>query len=197
MRRLKQPAGFTLIELMVVIAIIISLLAMGALAMGDFFSQGNFNLGVRAVVNAIRAARQHAVGNRIWVLLELVDTETSDDPDDDRLPDYVALYEEVPETNPSTGKMVWKHKGVLLEKVFLPKNVELVLDTMGPFAVEDPDRGLTGLKGYEFFPSGASRPSDGSTFLVKVLDLVTRHEAKIYIYEVTSFVKVRVKYSWE
>lgn len=197
--------AFTLIELLVVIGIIMGILAMGTLAMGDFFSQGNFNLGVRSVVNAIRAARQHAVGHRVWVFLELVDTATDTDVNNDQLPDYLALWEEVPDVDPDTGQMYWKVPDNVqpIDKIPLPRNVGLILDSIGTAPMDmggppdDQGRGLAGKKGIEFYPSGSSRPLDDVSNIVPVRDLISWDEGRVYIYTVTSFVKVRIQYHWE
>jgi hypothetical protein len=204
-RDLYSRKAFTLIELLVVIGIIMGILAMGTLAMGDFFSQGNFNLGVRSVVNGIRAARQHAVGNRVWVCLELVDTLNDGDTDNDLLPDYLAIWEAAPEAEDETGRMHWIYDTAInpMEKVPLPRNVGLILDTMGPAPgdiggpASNPSRGLEGKKGFEFYPSGSSRPLDDATNVVLVRDQITWDEGRVYLYTVTSFVKVRIQYHWE
>ena len=200
--RKMTPAGtrgFTLIELLVVVGIIMGILAMGTLAMGDFFSQGNFNLGVRAVVNAVRAARQHAVGRRVWVCLELVDTATDLDPNNDQMPDYVAIYELEPTTNQDTGELTWKIPAGVdpIEKVYLPRNVAIVLDDVNPAVSDLWPYGVQNKKGFLFFPSGASRALDDKSNVIIVRDLVSWDEAKVFLYTVTSFVKVRITYHWE
>ena len=201
MRFIARRRGFTLIELLVVVAIMIGIMAMGSLAMADFFSQGNFNLGIRAVTNGIRAARQHSVSMRRWVFLELVDTDETGEAG----PDYVEIMAEEPEVCSDTGMMYWRYPDDTqpVERVELPRNIHLDISTMDPAGAdlggppEEPDRNLIGKKGIEFYPSGASRPVDGDTNVLTVTDLVSGDTAKIYIYTVTSFVKVRITYHWE
>lgn len=201
MTAIRRRRGFTLIELLVVVAIMVGVLAMGSLAMADFFSHGNFNLGIRAVTNGIRAARQHAVSRRKWVFMTLVDTDEVGETG----PDYVEIMAEEPVVDPDTGMMYWRYPDDVepVERVELPRNIHLDVSTLGPAGgdmggpPDDPDRNLLGKKGIEFYPSGSSQPSDGDTNVLTVMDLVSGDEAKIYIYTVTSFVKVRITYHWE
>ena len=187
--------GFTLIELLVVIAVMVSVMAMGAMAMGDFFSQGSFRLGVRAVVNGIHAARQTSIGERCWVFLRLVDTEKILGQED--LPDYLEIYALVPTTDANTGAMTWNRPAdaVPVEKVELPRNIELEktpVEAPGTWSAMN----LTGWCGILFFPNGSCKPSDDAAqILVTVLDAVARDRGRVFVYTTTGF--VRVRYEWK
>jgi len=187
----RNNKGFTLIELLVVIAIMIGLMAMGSMAMGDFFSQGSFRLGIRAVVNGLNAARQTAIGQRKWVWLETYDAEGEGKPE---LNDYVAFYMMDAEEN-DAGAMEWRYKNTEpVEKVELPKNIELdVIPDPAPAAYTD--MGLNGKRGILFYPNGSCQPLDDKTVVLEVLDAVTRDRAKVFIYTVTGF--IRVKLVWK
>ena len=189
--------GFTLIELLVVIAVMVSVMAMGAMAMGDFFSQGSFRLGVRAVVNSIHAARQTSIGGRAWVFLHLVDSDLVKGTED--LPDYIEIFVLAPQIDASTGTMMWTRPSdsVPIEKVDLPRNIELeVFPVPAPSSKSWTDMNLVGWSGILFFPTGSCK-SSGETpqVLVTVLDAVSRDRGKVFVYTVTSF--VRVRYEWK
>ncbi|MBN1809493.1 MAG: prepilin-type N-terminal cleavage/methylation domain-containing protein [Planctomycetes bacterium] len=187
--------GFTLIELLVVIAVMVGVMAMGAMAMGDFFGQGSFRLGVRAVVNSIHAARQTAIGQRKWVLLKFTDTKTDPIGTNDQLPDFIEIYlEQVQEDD--AGAMTWVlPAGVdAVEKIELPRNIELDVMPALSGAAYAP-RNLDNISGFEFFPNGSCHALDDTTKVIEVLDAVSRDRAKVFIYTVTSF--VRVRYIWK
>jgi prepilin-type N-terminal cleavage/methylation domain-containing protein len=194
-RRVSRTRGFTLIELLVVIAVMVSVMAMGAMAMGDFFSQGSFRLGVRAVVNGIHAARQTSIGERCWVFLRLVDTAEVSGKED--LPDYLEIYALTSVINTSTGTMTWKRMddAVPVEKVDLPRNIELEITPADAVGGNWVTMNLVGWSGILFFPNGSCKPSDDTgKILVTVLDAVARDRGRVFVYTVTGF--VRVRYEW-
>jgi prepilin-type N-terminal cleavage/methylation domain-containing protein len=191
----NRNRGFTLIELLVVIAVMVSVMAMGAMAMGDFFSQGSFRLGVRAVVNGIQAARQTSIGERAWVFLNLVDTAKIVGKEDQ--PDYIEIYVLSPQIDPATGTMKWKRvDGVApVEKVDLPRNIGIEKGPAPAAGASWTDMNLVGWSGILFFPNGSCKPSDDKAqILVTILDGVTRDRGKVFVYTVTGF--VRVRYEW-
>jgi prepilin-type N-terminal cleavage/methylation domain-containing protein len=195
-RQVSRSRGFTLIELLVVIAVMVSVMAMGAMAMGDFFSQGSFRLGVRAVVNGVHAARQTSIGERCWVFLKLVDTAKIVGKEE--LPDYIEIYALVSTTDVNTGAMTWKRMddAVPVEKVELPRNIELEITPAPAAGGSWVTMNLVGWSGILFFPNGSCKPSDDTArILITVLDAVARDRGKVFVYTVTGF--VRVRYEWK
>jgi len=186
----RKNKGYTLIELLVVIAIMIGLMAMGSMAMGDFFSQGSFRLGIRAVINGLNAARQTAIGQRKWVWLETYSAEKNLTP---ALNDYVAFYMLDSEEN-DAGAMLWKYNNTEpLDKIELPRNI--VLSKLPhPVAAAYTEAGLNNKYGFLFYPNGSCKPLNGKTSVLGIFDKVSLERAKIFIYTVTGFIRVKIEW---
>lgn len=69
----RGARAFTLLELMVVIAIIISMTALGALAYASIMKSTATRMSGRIIADAFRLARQYSVAQRVPCLVELVD----------------------------------------------------------------------------------------------------------------------------
>lgn len=92
--------GFTLIEMLVVIGIILLMLSLGGVALMQFLSAQKTRLALGNVSSLIRMGRQFAVSKRrrCWIEFRRKDGET---------PAQALLYAAEASANPDTGRLEW------------------------------------------------------------------------------------------
>ncbi len=97
MNNRKTPApsrrgGYTLIEMLVVISIIVALATLGLAAFAAYTTKRGFRTAVESVAGKFRMARQLAISNRQPVFVEVVDVDKDTDPSNDNSADGIIIY---------------------------------------------------------------------------------------------------------
>lgn len=204
--------GFTLLELMVVIALIIAMLTMAMGAFAAFLTNKQIKLAGRTLTNAYRAARQFSVSNRLPCLVLFLDAGPTPTPAPaplsslvgnitiDRDAILVIGFESV--LNTQTGQLDFLlSTGPPLFRKDLPGKIEF--NKMPPnfvtgdkVFIHNPPANveLTGVSGFIFYPDGSSYAkaptgADPPKNTVILLDPVTQEEARVYCYPVTGYTR--------
>lgn len=203
----RDRSGFTLLELLVVIALIVAMTTMAIGAFGAFLSSKQIQLAGRTVTNACGAARQFAVSNRLPCLVQLVDADVDGDPDTVKDALLVIPFDAV--LNRQTGEL--QHVVSVDPPIFrkeLPGKVEFFVLTPPLNSVvsdkfrwhldanndDDWDPLPATVRGFIFYPDGTSwtvkqDPTVGPDNTIILWDPVSHEKAKIYCHPVTGYTK--------
>ncbi len=188
--------GFTLVEILVVIGLIVLMLAVGAVSFGAYLSESSIRLGSRTVSGAFRAARQLAVSQRTPTAVLFfagADGEPADRVETRR---YDAVRDE------ATGALIFALRTTPEESLelpetlafkWLPKPTSVQVRSDGGTQTED-------MRLVDFFPDGSSRfggdvedltaaAADCPSNHVALADAAAGKAVYLYVYPVTSFIK--------
>ena len=181
----SSRAGFTLVEMLVVIALIVAMTSMAVGAYGSFLSSKQVQLGTKLIGNAYRAGRQYAISNRVPCLVEfqapnLDNIAPVDGVDLDPKVDHnlvrVIPFETV--VIPETGELRYQLSGTSVYEKKLPGKLVF---TRVPYEVGDdaaetgvlvdifaqnPDTLYEDLWGIVFWPDGSASETDDSVWIV-------------------------------
>ena len=118
---MKQKNGFTLIELIVAIAIAMMIVGFGSVALNDFNEKQKISGAVKEIVSNLRLARNYAVTNQLSSGADVIQVDINGN----------GLFE-----IKDTGK-------TFLQNNFIPKGIKVTIDNPINFSVTDGR--LTGL----------------------------------------------------
>ena len=99
-----RRGGYTLLEMLVVISIIVALTTLGLASFAAYATKRGFRTAVETIAGTFRMARQTAISDRQPVFVEIVDVDKDTDPSNDESCDRVIVYKAERQTD-SMGKI--------------------------------------------------------------------------------------------
>jgi type II secretory pathway pseudopilin PulG len=205
----NRRSGFTMIEMLVVVSLIIAMSTLAVGAFGAFLASKKIRLATRTVSNALRTARQYAVSNRLPCMVEFVDVDQDQDGDNDDDRDYLVITPFVAVVDPNTGELTYVLSiGPPLFRKDLPKKIRytqippsLYADGT-PVSIQINQRLNDGsyekrelITAFFFLPNGSARaatlpatdPLPDNTIAME--DTSSKEESRVYCYPVTGYTR--------
>jgi prepilin-type N-terminal cleavage/methylation domain-containing protein len=103
----RNRSGFTMIEMLVVVSLIIAMSTLAMGAFGAFLASKKIRLSTQIVSNALRTARQFAVSNRLPCMVEFIDADLNQAPGTDQERDQVVITPFEAVVDPQTGELTY------------------------------------------------------------------------------------------
>lgn len=210
----SSRAGFTLVEMMVVLALIVAMTSMAVGAFGAFLSSKQVQLGTKLIGNAYRTGRQYAISNRVPCLVgfdapKLANAPPSADRDLVRvIPFKTVIIPETGELRYQMSKTSIYEKGLpgKLEFKRLPFEQADATATPPKGILVDIDTTLTPPETYEdlwgiiFRPDGSASETDQSVTetgvtaiapknTVDIYDPISTERARVYVFPSTGYTR--------
>lgn len=208
----SSRAGFTLVEMMVVLALIIAMTSMAVGAFGAFLSSKQVQLGTKLIGNAYRTGRQYAISNRVPCLVEFVAPDLPNAPlGSDR--NLVRIIPFMTVIIPATGELRHQKSTTSVHEKQLPGKLEfkrVPFEQANASAKEgvlvEIDSTLTPPEKYEdlwgiiFLPDGSASETQGSVTdtgattapplnTVDVYDPISKEKARVYVFPATGYTR--------
>ena len=203
----SSRAGFTLVEMMVVLALIIAMTSMAVGAFGAFLSSKQVQLGTKLIGNAYRTGRQYAISNRVPCLVEFVAPDLPNAPlGSDR--NLVRIIPFMTVIIPETGELKHQKSTTSVHEKQLPGKLEFkrvpfeqdgVLVDIAPDPPGSPPE-FEDLWGIIFLPDGSASETQGSVTdtgattapplnTVDVYDPISKEKARVYVFPATGYTR--------